>query len=76
MSLVNRGSISYHFQDYLRQEILTMAEADNLSAIELMSELATLSDSEISALYFPNDGHLTPAGHRFVAETIARHLAE
>lgn len=75
-AMVNPQGISYHYQEYLRQEILAMAETESIAAIDLMTELAALEGSDLEELFFPHDGHLTPTGHRFVAETIARQLEE
>lgn len=71
-AVVNNGGISHHYQDYLRQEILDMAGGLNVEVVDLMTDIEAQSRETIDSLYFPNDGHLTPKGHRFVAESIAR----
>lgn len=73
-AMVNDAGISHHYQDYLRQEILGLADRLDVDAIDLMTDIAAQPVGDIQSLFFPNDGHLTPQGHRFVAESIARHF--
>lgn len=46
-----------------------------IASIDLMSAIGSDPNAEISDLYFPNDGHLTPAGHSYVAEILARQFS-
>lgn len=75
-ALLNQDGVSHHFQEYLRQEIITMADSRGVSVIDLMTELATQPRGNLADFYFPNDGHLTPAGHEFVADVLASDLIE
>ena len=74
-AMVNRSGISYHYQKYLREQIVLLLADKGIAGIDLMSAMASASNAEISELYFPNDGHLTPAGHRYIAELLARQFS-
>ncbi len=63
-------SVSGQFQDYLRQEILRWAEARSIAVIDLSAALARRPSSG-EPLFHPNEGHLTAAGHRAVADILA-----
>lgn len=63
-------SISGQYQDYLRKEILRLAEQRSIPVIDLSAALARRR-SNGGPLFHPNEGHLTPAGHRAVADILA-----
>lgn len=75
-AVINAQGISHHYQEYLREEILSMTSDTDITAIDLMSELVAQPSTDLQRFYFPNDGHLTPAGHQFVAATLARLLSD
>ncbi len=74
-AMVNRSGISFHYQDYLREKILLLLADKGIASIDLMSAIGSDPNAEISDLYFPNDGHLTPAGHNYVAEILGRQFS-
>lgn len=74
-AMANRSGISFHYQDYLREKILELLADKDIASIDLMSEIASDPNADIRNLYFPNDGHLTPAGHSYVAAILARQFS-
>ena len=54
--------------------ILECAKRNNLDALNLCLVLQALPDAARRDLYFPNHGHMTPAGNALVAKEIARVL--
>ena len=73
-AMINTRGISHHYQDYLREAIVAGLADKGVATIDLMSAMATDPEASVRNLYFPNDGHLTPAGHRYVAGLLADHL--
>ncbi len=73
-------SLSASYQEYFRQYITSRFEknaglpATDISVIDLASKLKALHQSGEHDLYFPNEGHLSPAGHRQVASYILSSL--
>lgn len=73
-AMVNTGGISHHYQEYLRQTLLQIFDRNGIEAVDLMSQIAAEPGDRIRQMYFPNDGHLTPAGHSYVADILTRQL--
>jgi lysophospholipase L1-like esterase len=68
-------SASAQYQDHVRREIVRRAGAMGIEVVDLGAGLRARSGAPAAAgLYFPNDGHLTPAGHRAVAGLLAERL--
>ncbi len=69
------GSLSYQYQDFLRRSIVSRLESlDGVMTVDLASSLREAYLGGVRELYFPNEGHLTPAGHRLFAELLAEAL--
>ncbi len=66
------GSISAQFQDYLRKKTLDIATLRGWRVLDLANRLRQRKSA--ANLYFPNDGHLNPEGHRVVAEILAAEI--
>lgn len=73
-AMVNTGGISHHYQEYLRQTLLDIFDRRGIDAVDLMTRLAAEPGDRIRQMYFPNDGHLTPAGHGYVADVLGQTL--
>ncbi len=68
------NTLSGRYQEYFRQEVLRLAKQSDLPTVDLAGHLRTQAAAAKTPLYYLNDGHLTPAGHRVVAEFLARSL--
>ena len=64
-------STSAQFQGYLRAQILEAAGEASIQAIDLASALRERFEERPETYFYPNEGHLTPRGHRAVAEILA-----
>jgi len=67
-------STSAWYQDYLRKEIVRMADRMKVNVIDLASLLRLRYDAQPGAWFHPNEGNLTVDGHRVVADILDRHL--
>jgi lysophospholipase L1-like esterase len=63
-------SLSAAFQEHLRREILARQNDIGVPVIDLASQLRDRYEATGERLFFPNEGHLNPAGHREVAELL------
>lgn len=68
------GTLSGRYQEFFRQEVLRLARKADVPALDLAGHLRTQAPAAKQPLYYLNDGHLTPAGHRVVAEFLIRNL--
>jgi hypothetical protein len=68
---VSPDSVSGRYQEYLRQQVIEIANNNSISVIDVASGLKANSDVNQAELFFPYDGHLTPLGHLEVAKIIA-----
>lgn len=65
-------SLSAMYQDYLRRTLVAELGHESLmTVIDLAAAMRINVDGIEKPLYFPNDGHLTTLGHRYIASTIA-----
>ena len=64
------GSLSAAFQDELRRQILGRQGDLGTLPIDLASQLRARYATTGERLFYPNEGHLTPAGHRAVADLL------
>ena len=68
----NKSSVSARYQLLVRDKLLDLARQKNLKAIDLVTPL-----SEDGGNYFyPNDGHLSAAGHEVVSKALMQNLSE
>ncbi|MFT6432141.1 MAG: lysophospholipase L1-like esterase [Candidatus Azotimanducaceae bacterium] len=68
-SLINDpSSISGTYQSLLTTALTNLAANENWELIDLGEALKASSDG----MYFPNDGHLSPAGHKLVAAKLLK----
>jgi len=70
--VTNPESVSAHYQDYLRGRIV--GDLTAVSIIDVASMLRAAGGRSATEWYFPNDGHLTPLGHRVVADFLLERL--
>lgn len=73
-AMVNADGLSHHFQAYLRQAIVAGLAPRGVPVLDLMAQLESDPAADPRQLYFPNDGHLTLTGHRYVADALMREL--
>ncbi len=64
------GTLSGIYQQHLREQLLSLARAENLPTIDLLEALSKGPLGQGKELYFVNDGHLTSSGHERVCETL------
>lgn len=72
--LLEPRSLSAQYQEYLLTQVVSSAARKGIGAIDVAAALrirSTQTDAGANRWYFPHDGHLTPAGHRAVAEIMA-----
>lgn len=63
------GSFSAQFQDYFRKNIMSSLSAGpSIEVLDLAAHLRELDSDGVNQLYYPNEGHLTPLGHQYVAD--------
>ena len=72
-SYINRPeSLSAQYQEYLRKRLVAELEGvSDISVIDLANTMQAASKDKKKLWYFPNEGHLTPRGHQYVAEALA-----
>jgi lysophospholipase L1-like esterase len=68
------SSLSAAFQDELRRQIIARHEDLGTPPIDLASRLRERFAATGEHLFFPNEGHLNPAGHRAVAQLLRKAL--
>ena len=75
-SFVERpGSPSAQFQTYLQKMIVANGDSLGVTIVDLAAYLRkAYAENEQNGWFHPNDGHLTPAGHRVVADFLAAQL--
>jgi len=68
------GSPSAQFQDYLRRKIVENEAKMQVKVIDLASHLRGQYRKSPGKWFYPHEGHLTPEGHRIVADIFASAL--
>ena len=48
----------------------------DINVIDLAAAMRTAADKTSQQWYFPNEGHLTPQGHQFVARLFSEKLQD
>ncbi|MCP4401714.1 MAG: SGNH/GDSL hydrolase family protein [bacterium] len=61
-------------QDFFRKKIVSTLSHSQIEVIDLAKLLSQRYSTEPGEWYYPNEGHLTPQGHRIVAEILGQHL--
>lgn len=69
-------SVSAQYQEYFRQKIRSSLDASSITVMDLAIHLRVLHDKGIQKLYYPNEGHLTPLGHQYVADYLVVQIKE
>jgi len=68
-------SLSAGYQDFLRRALLREYSAQGgVEIIDLAAALRDAREEGVTGLYYPNEGHLSPAGHAQVAGVLSDHL--
>ncbi len=67
-------SVSARVQAFLRQEVINRMHALQIEVIDLATRLKQGHPSRREDWFYPNEGHLTPAGHRVVASMLVESL--
>lgn len=70
----NPWSLSSQYQESLKRQILARCESAKVPVIDVAGEMRRRFQQNSPSLFFPNDGHLSPEGHRLVAEILAAEL--
>ncbi len=68
------GGYSGQYQDWARRQVLDRLAAAGIPALDLAAALRDARAAGRDDLFHPNEGHLTAAGHAFVAERVAAFL--
>jgi len=69
------GSLSAQFQEYFRKNIMSsLTTRSSIEVLDLAVHLRGLNVDGVNDLYYPNEGHLTPLGHRYVADYLAEQI--
>lgn len=67
-------SVSAQYQDYLRKKIVENSEDMKVGVIDLATHLRERYQRDPGKWYYPNEGHLTPEGHRIVYDILSPEL--
>ena len=72
-SFINRPeSLSAQYQEYLRKRLVAELECtSDIAVIDLAIRMQTAPKDHKKQWYFPNEGHLTPQGHQYVAQVLS-----
>lgn len=63
------ASLSAQYQEYFRQYINSSLEStSSIKVMDMAKYLREMHEMGTKNLYYPNEGHLTPLGHEYVAE--------
>lgn len=62
--------LSHAYQAWYRERLLTILSEEELSVIDVAGTMLNAEKASRRQWYFPNEGHLTPAGHQYVAELL------
>lgn len=68
------SSISAQYQEYFREQVIACCERSKLPSIDVATLMRQRNGAASAAWFHPNEGHLTAAGHRLVADILAEHL--
>jgi hypothetical protein len=68
-------SVSAQYQDYFREQVLACGQERQLRVIDLPRLMREHPRYRQEKWFYPHDGHLTPLGHKVVAEILAPQLS-
>jgi len=68
------ASLSAQYQEYFRKKIMQTLAASSIKVLDLATYLREQQDDGARDLFYPNEGHLTPLGHRHVADYLEASL--
>jgi hypothetical protein len=72
-SFINRPeSLSAQYQEYLQKRVVAeLGGVSDISVIDLANSMQADQEDTKKQCYLPNEGHLTPQGHRYFAQLLA-----
>ena len=69
------ASLSAQYQEYFRKHIkASLDPSSSIKVMDMAMHLRELHAKGVRYLYYPNEGHLTPSGHRYVADYLEESL--
>jgi len=68
------GGVSAQYQEVIRKAVMARLGAKGIPVIDVATPLQGAYAAGRKDLYHPREGHLSPAGNRFVAEVIGANL--
>ncbi len=70
------GSVSAQYQELFRDQVVSYAKARQIEAIDVAGLMQASFKQQRKDWFYPNDGHLNPAGHKVVAELLQARLSD
>ena len=69
------GSLSAQYQEYFRNNIISsLTSVSSIAVLDIATHLRDLHVNGVNDLYYPNEGHLTPLGHQYVADYLVEQI--
>jgi len=68
-------SPSAEFQDFLRKKVVAGGKMMNIEVIDLAEQLRSRFKAKPGRWFYPNEGHMTPEGHRMAADILSSILS-
>ncbi len=76
-AIVRPDSVSAQYQAFLGKQIIhQFKQHSGIQVIDLLAPLSKIYNENKTELYFPNEGHLTPVGHKTVANEIFNKISK
>lgn len=70
------SSNSAKYQEFFREYIHSSLDKEStIKVIDLAMHLRSLHNKGINGLFFPNEGHLTASGHKYIAEYLLTQIS-
>ena len=70
------GSVSAQYQGLFREQVVSYAKVRQIEAIDVAGLMQSRFQQQRKDWFYPNDGHLNPAGHKVVAELLQARLSD
>jgi len=67
-------SVSAQYQEVFRDHLITFVKGKSIEVIDVAGLMQSRYKHSAQDWFYPNDGHLNPAGHQVVAEMLQTHL--